>query len=173
MIERGKVIRSSHITREMVRADRNTIFVFGDNMVRRGLGGQAQEMRGEPNTIGVPTKWTPHREMRAYFTDKDFPRVMDDIQAAFDLMAEALHAGRNVVIPADGLGTGLADLTRRASIKPSWIGSLCWNVWCSSNDRWRCLHWSDYHTAPLLRREPVIDRVFVRFPSILLYIRAP
>jgi hypothetical protein len=54
--KRGKVIRLKHITREMVRADPSTVFVFGDNMARNGLAGQAKEMRGEPNAIGVPTK---------------------------------------------------------------------------------------------------------------------
>jgi hypothetical protein len=52
----GKIIRVARITREMVQADRNTVYVFGDNVARHGLGGQAKAMRGEPNTIGVSTK---------------------------------------------------------------------------------------------------------------------
>jgi hypothetical protein len=113
---RGKVIRLKHITRDMVRADRNTVYVFGDNMARRGYGGQAKEMRGESNAIGVPTKWRPERSEAAYFTDAAFQQlnVRSELQYAFDRMEEVLASGRNVVIPADGLGTGLAELPRRA-----------------------------------------------------------
>jgi len=45
-----------HITRQMLRAEPGTLWVFGDNLQRKGLGGQAKEMRGEPNAIGIPTK---------------------------------------------------------------------------------------------------------------------
>jgi hypothetical protein len=49
--KRGSVIRIAHITRAMVKADRASLFVFGDNMEGRGFGGQAAAMRGELNTI--------------------------------------------------------------------------------------------------------------------------
>jgi hypothetical protein len=113
---RGRVIRLQRITRAMVQADRDTIFVFGDNMKRAGYGGQAGQMRGEPNTIGVPTKWTPERSQSAFFTDEDRsnPEVHRAISDAFRLMRDCLSAGQNVVIPADGLGTGLAELPTRA-----------------------------------------------------------
>jgi hypothetical protein len=114
--KRGSVIRIAHITRAMVKADRASLFVFGDNMEGRGFGGQAAAMRGELNTIGVPTKWAPERKASAYFTDEDRmdPNVWHAINGAFDEMRKALSAGRNVVIPADGLGTGLAELPARA-----------------------------------------------------------
>lgn len=85
-------------------------------MEGRGFGGQAAEMRGEPNTIGVPTKWSPERKATAYFTDDDRldRNVWHAINGAFERMRDALDAGRNVVIPADGLGTGLAELPTRA-----------------------------------------------------------
>lgn len=112
----GKVLRLKHVSRAMVQADRNTLFVFGDNIAEVGRGGQAAAMRGEPNALGVPTKWRPGRVEADYFTDADADllQVRDPIIHAFQLMREALLAGRNVVIPADGLGTGLAELPRRA-----------------------------------------------------------
>ncbi|MDE2344609.1 MAG: hypothetical protein KGL63_14685, partial [Betaproteobacteria bacterium] len=108
----GRVLRLKNISRSMVRADRGTLFVFGDNIARAGHGGQAAAMRGEPNALGVPTKWRPGRAEADYFTDADadLVQVRDPIILAFQAMREALAAGRNVVIPADGLGTGLADL---------------------------------------------------------------
>lgn len=113
---RGRVLRLPFITRAMVQADRNSIFVFGDNMQRSGYGGQAKEMRNEPNSIGVPTKWAPQRHSWAYFNDDDFLKreVQFRIADAFERMRCALNEGKNVVIPADGVGTGLADLSRRA-----------------------------------------------------------
>jgi hypothetical protein len=100
----------------MVRADGDTLYVYGDNMQGRGMGGQAAAMRGEPNTIGVSTKWAPERRESAYFTDDDLQNrdVWHAIHGAFQGMRDALAAGRNVVIPADGLGTGLAELPTRA-----------------------------------------------------------
>lgn len=113
---RGRVIRLQRITRDLVRSDRKSVFVFGDNMEGRGLGGQAASMRGEPNTIGVPTKWAPKRKASAYFTDDDRVdrNVWHAINGAFEEMRKALVSGRNVVIPAEGLGTGLAELPTRA-----------------------------------------------------------
>lgn len=113
---RGRIVRLTRITREMVRSDRNTVFVYGDNMEGRGLGGQAREMRGEPNTIGIPTKWFPARAERAYFTDDDRHNrdVWHAIHGSFQRIRAALDAGRNVAFPSDGIGTGLAELPTRA-----------------------------------------------------------
>jgi hypothetical protein len=67
------LIFKKFITREYVRESfGTTIFLFGDNMQRTGLGGQAKEMRNEPNAFGVPTKWKPTMQDDAFFTDDDF-----------------------------------------------------------------------------------------------------
>lgn len=47
----GKVLRVKFITRQMVESAPNTIFVFGDNMLRVGMGGQAGAMRGCRNAM--------------------------------------------------------------------------------------------------------------------------
>lgn len=115
---RGLVIRAVRVTREQVRAARDTLFVFGDNMARAGFGGQAAAMGGEPNSVGVPTKWRPARDPAAYFADTDWQNeeVRQAVLGAFERIERALASGRDVVIPADGLGTGLADLPRRAPV---------------------------------------------------------
>lgn len=113
---RGRVLRLAYIKRADVIANRDHLYVFGDNMEGRGLGGQAREMRGETNTVGVPTKWRPGRAERDYFTDADVKDrdVWHAIHGAFEKMRTALDAGRHVVIPLDGLGSGLAELPTRA-----------------------------------------------------------
>lgn len=120
---KGRVFRYDLITREMVRANRNTVYCFGDNMARAGLGGQAAACRGEPNAVGVPTKWRPSRDEGAYFTDADF--LLDDVKRAlveaFEALMRALLAGKDVALPTRGLGTGLAELPLRAPKIHGWI----------------------------------------------------
>lgn len=110
----GSVYRQKIITRDDVQNRRSAVFVFGDNMQRKGFGGQAKAMRGEPNSIGVPTKWAPNTHDSSYFSDHDFDRVRDAIDEAFRKIWLLQRQGLDVVIPTDGLGTGLALLPTRA-----------------------------------------------------------
>ena len=63
----GTITFQERITRADLRANPDTLYVFGDNMRRRGMGGQAAEMRGEPNAVGIPTKWRPSRTEWDFF----------------------------------------------------------------------------------------------------------
>ena len=112
----GKILRMRRITRAYVKANRDKAFVFGDNMRGIGLGGQAKAMRGEPNTIGVPTKHFPGTGAIAYFTDEDLHlgSVAPKLDLAFRDMVAVLESGHDVVIPLAGLGSGLAQLEVRA-----------------------------------------------------------
>jgi hypothetical protein len=116
----GHITTMKHIFRADVRQRRDTaIFVFGDNMVRWGNGGQAYAMRGEPNAIGIPTKWNPKRTPDAFFRDEDWvnsPAIKLAIDDAFARIEVALKDGLDVVVPEDGIGTGLAELTVRAPV---------------------------------------------------------
>ena len=98
-----------------VRAHPERLYVFGDNLAGWGKVGQAC-VRDEPNAVGLPTKYRPTRESDAYFTDTvlgdvRFQRRVDDF---VHRVVEALEAGQDVVVPADGIGTGLAELPHRA-----------------------------------------------------------
>lgn len=98
----------------MLRSEPGTLFVFGDNMVHRGFGGQAKEMRGEPNAVGIPTKLLPGMGSTDFFRDEDYERAKPKIDAAFvKLFAHAANGGE-IVWPKDGIGTGLAELSNRA-----------------------------------------------------------
>jgi len=89
-------------------------FLFGDNTVRKGLGGQAGAMRGEPNAIGIATKLTPTSGSNSFFSDLELEHncriIAQDMRKAF----QKRDAGHMIVIPADGLGTGLSELPKRA-----------------------------------------------------------
>src|SRR5437879_2286734 len=95
------------ISRAMVQSKPKTLFVFGDNIKGAGLGGQARAMRGEPNAVGIPTKWIPSNSESAFFTDDDFPEVRTVIEERFKILAEHLSHGGDVVWPIEGIGTGL------------------------------------------------------------------
>ena len=99
------------ITRDMVRAEHTSLFVFGDNMERRGMGGQAAEMRGEPNAVGIPTKHRPSMDVDAFFTDADLDTWL--LEATPDFVRLFNHPGK-IVWPTTSIGTGLARLEDRA-----------------------------------------------------------
>lgn len=98
------------IKRDDLRNNPNTIYLFGDNVKRRGMGGQAAEMRGEPNAIGIPTKHGPTMDPDSFFTDTEIETNKHIIDEAFSKIPK----GRPIVIPEDGLGTGRAQLSDRA-----------------------------------------------------------
>ncbi len=107
-----------HITREMLRAEPEKLFVFGDNMQRKGYGGQAKEMRDEPNAVGIPTKIAPSMGGGAFFTDSDLTSFVEHSAKDFRRLTE--HKGI-IVWPTDGIGTGRAQLKKRAPKIWWWI----------------------------------------------------
>jgi len=103
----------NHITRAMLRAEPEKLFVFGDNIQREGYGGQAKEMRGEPNAVGIPTKIYPSMAEKAFFTDSNYDMFL--LHTAKDYLRLVGFAGV-IVWPKGGIGTGLAQLEKRAPI---------------------------------------------------------
>lgn len=87
------------------------LYVFGDNLARRGMGGQAYHMRGEPNSIGIPTKRRPSMAESAFFTDDDLKTFM--FATTLDFARLRKHRA-TIVWPEAGIGTGLAQLEVRA-----------------------------------------------------------
>lgn len=112
-IIRGRIIFMEWIKREDL-ADRSKLFVFGDNMKQRGLGGQAASMRGESNAVGIPTKWAPSNAPFAFFNNDDFEKVKPTIDLRFERLFNHIGSGGDVVWPKSGIGTGLADIINKA-----------------------------------------------------------
>jgi hypothetical protein len=104
------LILQSRIYRVDLRANPSVTYVFGDNAERWGRGGQAAEMRDEPNAIGIATLTAPGR----FWSDADLQDNCDIIDADMEPLFEALREGRTVVFPIDGVGTGLARLGESA-----------------------------------------------------------
>jgi hypothetical protein len=111
----GKVERTTRmINRSELRANPKTLYLFGDNDSRKGLGGQAKEMRNEPNAIGISTKKLPASSEQSYKTDAELDVnkkiIKDDIDKA--IAAWSTGEYNKLIIPQ--LGVGLAELPTRA-----------------------------------------------------------
>jgi predicted NAD-dependent protein-ADP-ribosyltransferase YbiA (DUF1768 family) len=102
------------VRRQMLKDAPDVLFVFGDNLRRVGMGGQAAEMRGEPNAVGIPTKIAPSMAPDAFFTDADLSKALDAFAEAFARLEAHLRAGGTIVVPEAGIGTGRAQLEQRA-----------------------------------------------------------
>jgi hypothetical protein len=110
-----KVTVAKRWTRAAVAADSTALYVFGDNDWRQGKGGQAV-IRELPNAAGVPTIKRPGYAAGDYYTDAELHANAAQIEAACAAILERAPAYARVVFPRDGLGTGLADLPRRAPL---------------------------------------------------------
>ena len=93
------------IMRADLIANRQLLYVFGDNEQRVGNGGQAGEMRGEPNAVGVATL-----SFQKDWSDADAERQCQVIDADLAPVIRHLLQGKIAVLPTDGIGTGIAQL---------------------------------------------------------------
>ena len=82
-------------------------------------------MRDEPNAIGIPTKKSPSYADGAFFTDEEFEHNKAAIDLAFsELDKSAADPSQVIIIPANGLGTGRAQLDKRAPRTFAYLQSL-------------------------------------------------
>lgn len=91
------------------------LFVFGDNDIGKGCGGQAI-LRYEPNAIGIPTKKYPSMDEDSFYTDDEYEENVIKIDTAIKHIKTKLEAGeyKYLVLPKNGFGTGLAKLDKYA-----------------------------------------------------------
>ena len=104
---------------KLLYENQEKIFVFGDNMVRKGKGGQAV-IRDCPNAFGVATKRYPSMNEDAFFSDQpdEFDVVMNDLRQLYKL-----SKSHTIVFPVGGIGTGLAQMEKRSFAIWS---KMCW-----------------------------------------------
>ena len=105
------------------RKNPNHIFLFGDNDRRTGKRGQAV-IRGEPNAFGIRTKHKPATSASSYFSDERYEKNVKMMKDDFVKAIEAVSWNGTLVLPRDGLGTGLADLPNKAPQTFAWLQQL-------------------------------------------------
>ncbi|MFW6247319.1 MAG: hypothetical protein ACOC22_04075 [bacterium] len=59
------------ITRKYLKENPEHIFVFGDNLLRKGYGGAAK-LRDLPNTYGFITKKYPDNKDESFYTPDEY-----------------------------------------------------------------------------------------------------
>lgn len=104
-----KIEYKPYIKRSDVQNNRIKIFIFGDNDQRSGFGGQAKEMRGEPNAIGIRVKKYPSINSNAFYTDSEYKNNIIKIDEDISNL-ERLAYNKTIVFPSNGIGTGMAKL---------------------------------------------------------------
>lgn len=105
------LIRQKLILRVDLKSNPKVLYIFGDNAERRGLGGQAREMRGEPNAVGVRTKLTPHLAFNSFMSDDNYDYNRKMINEDFVRLVDHARVDGIIVIPYDGIGTGLVQMS--------------------------------------------------------------
>lgn len=108
------LIFQKRIYREDLQANPHITYVFGDNEQRTGMGGQAGEMRGEPNAFGIPTKKAPNNHHSSFWSDVNYNEKTVFLRLRFFELEKKLYNKEVVVFPLDGIGTGLSDLPNKA-----------------------------------------------------------
>lgn len=103
-------VEDNYYTSELLKANPDKIYVFGDNNQREGKKGQAS-VRDEPNAMGISTKLKPSTNKDAYMTDESFDKNKEVIDSD---IAKIIETNKTIVFPKAGLGTGLAKLKEKA-----------------------------------------------------------
>ena len=101
-------------TKQLLLTHKDKYFVFGDNSLKRGLGGQAKVCRGHPNVIGIVTKKYPSNLYESYYYEIELELWLKEAASGFYRVEHELKKGKTVVWPEDGIGTGLAQLPQKA-----------------------------------------------------------
>lgn len=105
------------------RKNPNHVFLFGDNDRRTGKLGQAQ-IRGLPNAFGIRTKHMPSTTRSSYYNDRNYEDNIRKMKEDFIEAIRAVPPGGVLVLPKDGLGTGLAELSKRAPKTAAWLKEM-------------------------------------------------
>lgn len=91
------------------------LYVYGDNDIHQGCRGQAI-IRGQPNTVGIPTKKYPNNQPASFYTDQEYTTNIEKINRSLAEIIERAMFYEFVIFPKDGLGTGFAQLPQRAPL---------------------------------------------------------
>lgn len=92
-----RIRRQTWITRADLKANRDFIYVYGDNVKRDGRRGLAREMRGEPNAHAISISWGPF--------DPFLPETLAEskLEIENDLIALAEKPAACVIWPMVGI----------------------------------------------------------------------
>lgn len=94
-----RVIWQTWITREDLRANRDLVYVFGDNAAREGKRGLAREMRNEPNAHAISVSWGPFEPFSLITSEAAIARIERDLVELVERRPEIIVWPRQGIIP--------------------------------------------------------------------------
>ncbi|MBT6047694.1 MAG: hypothetical protein HOG49_12815 [Candidatus Scalindua sp.] len=93
------------ITEEYLIENPTHIFVFGDNLLRKGKKG-ASELRDLPNVLGFITKKYPNYKDSSYYHPEEYKTVFEN---EFDMLTAMIQVKHDNIFLISKLGSGLAN----------------------------------------------------------------
>lgn len=108
------ILVSKRFSIEQCRVNFDTLFVFGDNLERTGMGGQAI-IREQSNSVGFATKKRPSRSGEEFFTDEEFEencKIIEEEIVKINKYAEEKEY-KAIAFPLAGLGVGLSNMQQK------------------------------------------------------------
>lgn len=108
------ILVSRKFSVEQCRVNFDTLFIYGDNLERVGMGGQAI-IREQKNSLGFVTKKAPGAGKDDYFTDEEFAencKIIEEEIVKIKKYADE-YDYKAIAFPFMGLGTGLSEMPLR------------------------------------------------------------
>ena len=93
------------VTREYLKKHTDCIFVFGDNLLRKGRGGAAN-LRDMPNTYGFITKKAPDNNDTSFYRPKEYIKLFNTELRKLKILISDDHDKTFLI---SKLGSGLAN----------------------------------------------------------------
>lgn len=93
------------ITKSYLRQNPNHIFVFGDNLQRKGKGGAAT-LRDEPNTYGFITKKAPNNNSGSFYKPQEYK---EKFETELKRLIKQIESNPDKIYLISKLGGGLAN----------------------------------------------------------------
>lgn len=93
------------ITKSFLRANPNYIFVYGDNLLRKGKGGAAK-LRDEPNTYGFITKKAPNNNNGSFYKPDEYKQKFE---VELRRLIKKIENNPDKIFLISKLGGGLAN----------------------------------------------------------------
>ncbi|MFN3214026.1 MAG: hypothetical protein ACE37M_13060 [Henriciella sp.] len=84
------IFRQTWTTRDDLRANRDCVFVYGDNVAREGHRGLARQMRGEPNAHPISISWGPFEPFTHATAAKAKAQIEQDLDALLALKSSLI-----------------------------------------------------------------------------------
>lgn len=108
------ILVSRKFSVEQCRVNFDTLFIYGDNLERVGMGGQAI-IREQKNSLGFATKKAPSSGKDDYFTDEEYDtncKIIEEEIVKIKKYADE-YDYKAIAFPWAGLGVGLSNMQQK------------------------------------------------------------